>query len=204
MAQTDLDGLAPHEIAVLLVDFQNDFCHPDAAGGCPAGNTANARSAAKANDFAHHAAALGVHVVYSQQILSLSRLTPLQRQWETAGGLCAEGSWGAELCIAPIPGATIVRTYRFDIWQSPEFTSLLEGRGIQGLIITGVELRCCVLYAVLGAEERGYRYVVAQDLVSGQDHDEAVDAVRRYLRVVHHAAASSRGLLQALAQAAAQ
>ncbi len=196
MAQTDLDGLAPHEIAVLLVDFQNDFCHPD-AGGRPAGNTANARAAAEANDFAREASVHGSHVIYSQQILNLSRLTPLQYQWETQGGLCAEGSWGAELFISPIPGATIVRKYRFDIWQSPEFPSLLEAHGIQGLIITGVELRCCVLYAVLGAEERGYRYVVAQDLVSGQDRDEAIDAVRHYLRVVHHASASVDGLLQA-------
>ncbi len=201
MAQTDFDGLAPHEIAVLLVDFQNDFCHPNAAGGCPAGNTANARVAAEANEFARQASMHGAHVIYSQQILNLSRLTPLQRRWETPGGLCAEGSWGAELFIAPIPGATIVRKYRFDIWQSQEFTSLLEARGVKGLIITGVELRCCVLYAVLGAEERGYRYVVAQELVSGQDDDEAVDAVRRYLRVVHHASTSAQGLLQGWTQA---
>ena len=98
--------------------------------------------------------------------------------------------------MAPIPGSTVVRKDRFDIWQSPEFVDLLEARGIQGLVIGGVELRCCVLYAVLGAEERGYRYVAPQDLVSGQDNDQAVADVRQYLTRVHHAPIAAQSLLQ--------
>jgi hypothetical protein len=41
-----------------------------------------------------------------------------------------------------------------------------------------------VLFAVLGAEERGYHYLVPQDLVSGQDPGDATDnrAVRDFLR----------------------
>lgn len=41
-----------------------------------------------------------------------------------------------------------------------------------------------MLYAVLGAAERGYHYVVPQDLVSGQDpgEDTSNKAVRDYLR----------------------
>lgn len=196
MVQATLAGLALREVAVLLVDFQNDFCHPDVAGGQTPTNTANAWAAVRANDFARDAAARGAHVIYSQQILDLTRLTPRQRRWETPGGLCAAGSWGAELFVAPIPGSTVVRKYRFDIWQSPEFVDLLEARGIQGLVIGGVELRCCVLYAVLGAEERGYRYVVPQDLVSGQDNDQAVADVRQYLTRVYHAPIAAQNLLQ--------
>jgi nicotinamidase-related amidase len=198
MLQAALDGLAPHEVAVLLVDFQNDFCHPDVAEGRAPTNTANARTAAKANAFARRAACLGAHVIYSQQILSLPRLTPRQRQWVSEqDGLCAEGSWGAELFVERVPGSVVVRKHRFDIWQSQEFGDALAALGVQGLIIGGVELRCCVLYAVLGAEERGYRYVVPHDLVSGQDHDEAVGAIRHYLTLAHHAPPSAQSLLDA-------
>ena len=198
MAQADLDGLAPHEVAVLLVDFQNDFCHPDVAGGRVPPNTANARTAVRANAFARRAASLGAQVIYSQQILNLAQLTPRQRQWETEqDGLCVEGSWGAELFVERIPGSAVVRKYRFDIWQSQEFVEILAARGVQGLIVSGVELRCCVLYAVLGAEERGYRYVVPQDLVSGLDHDPAVAAVRHYLSLAHHAPSTAQSLLVA-------
>jgi nicotinamidase-related amidase len=198
MLQAALDGLAPHEVAVLLVDFQNDFCHPDVAKGRAPTNTANARTAAMANAFARRAAHLGAHVIYSQQIMSLPRLTLRQRQWESAqDGLCIEGSWGAELFVERVPSSVVVRKYRFDIWQSQEFGDALAALDVQGLIIGGVELRCCVLYAVLGAEERGYRYVVPHDLVSGQDPDDAIGAVRHYLTLAHHAPPSVQSLLDA-------
>jgi nicotinamidase-related amidase len=62
----------------------------------------------------------------------------------------------------------------------------------------GVELCCCVLYAVLGAEERGYDYLVAQDLVSGQDPgaDTYNRAVREYLRITHGAIDTAQSLLK--------
>lgn len=198
MAQTNLDGLAPHEVALLLVDFQNDFCHPDASNGPVATNTAKAATAHRANDFAGRVAALGVHIIYSQQILNLSRLTPRQRQWETADGLCREGSWGAELFVTPAPRAIVVRKDRFDIWQSQEFLASLNAHGIRGLIVGGVELRCCVLFAVMGAEERGYQCVVQQDLVSGQDDDAAIDSLRRYLTLAHGAPSTAQSILDAL------
>jgi nicotinamidase-related amidase len=197
---TGVEGLAAHQIAVVLVDFQNDFCHPDACRGRPPTNTANAATARRANTFARQAAHLGMHVIYAQQVLNLARLTPLQRQWETLEtGLCIAGSWGAELFVDPIPGAAIVRKDRFDIWQSQEFVAQLEAWGIQGLIIGGVELRCYVLFAVLGADERGYRCVVPQDLVSGQDPDAAVAPIRQYLTVVYGAPPTAAGILAAWA-----
>ena len=69
--------------------------------------------------------------------------------------------------IEPVPGSRIARKYRYDIWQSQEFLEALSDWDIDGLIIGGVELTCCVLYAVLGAEEHGLHYVVPIDLVSG-------------------------------------
>lgn len=83
------------------------------------------------------------------------------------------------------------------MWQSQEFTQLLEARGIDGLVIGGVELCCCVLHAVLGAEERGFRYVAPQDLISGQDPGDGTynRAVRDYLRHTHHSPATAAALL---------
>jgi nicotinamidase-related amidase len=74
--------------------------------------------------------------------------------------------------------------HRFDCWQSPDFVRELEDRDIDGLIICGVELVGCVLYAILGAGERGYHYLVPTDLISGRDTGDETDnkAVRDYLR----------------------
>jgi nicotinamidase-related amidase len=176
-------ALRPEQVAVVLVDFQNDFCSPEASGGTPT-NTLNAAAAVRANEFAASAATLGAHVIYTQQILSLDELTARQRRWESADGLCAAGTWGAELFVEPVAGADVVVKHRFDSWQSPEFVEALDRHDVDGLVICGVELVCCVLYAVLGAAERGYHYVVPRDLVSGQDPGEQTDnqAVRDFLR----------------------
>jgi len=182
--------LDPARVAVLLVDFQRDFCGP-------AGTVNNARTALRANGFAQEAAGLGVRVVYSQQILELARLTPRQRRWERPEGLCAADSSGAELFVEPVPGSRVVRKDRFDVWQSREFLDVLAEWEIDGLVIAGVELQCCVLYATLGAEERGFHYVVPQDLVSGIDRcDETSNrAVRDYLRYAHPSLDSAQEVL---------
>jgi nicotinamidase-related amidase len=190
----DLD---PGRVAVLLVDFQRDFCGPPGVEAGRAGTEANARTALRANAFAAEAAPLGVRVIYSQQVLDLDRLTSRQRRWEAGSRLCLTGSDGADLFVPPVPGARVVRKHRFDIWQSQEFLEILADWDIDGLVIGGVELQCCVLYAVLGAEERGFHYVVPQDLVSGIDRCETTSnrAVRDYLRFAHPSPESSAGLL---------
>lgn len=190
--------LAPHRVAVLLVDFQNDFCSPEVFGQAPPANTLNAVTARRANEFARRAAGRGCHVIYSRQVIDLSMLTARQRRWEQPDGLCAVGSWGADLFVEPVAGAHVVTKNRFDIWQSLEFLDLLERLDIDGLIIGGVELCCCVLYAVLGADERGYHYMVAQDLISGQDpgHETYNRAVRDYLRITHGAIETADPLLE--------
>lgn len=183
----ELGKLEPHRVAVVLVDFQNDFCRPAPTEEGQLQTQANAETAWRANDFAAKAASLGMRVIYSQQVLDPARLTPRQRRWEQNSKLCLAGSAGAELFVEPVGGSRTVRKYRFDVWHSPEFRQALSDWDINGLIIGGVELICCVLYAVLGAEENGYAYVVPQDLVSGMRSSEQVAnrAVRAYLQAVH-------------------
>src|SRR4051812_39445185 len=98
---SDLLALPLDRVAVVLIDFQNDFCSPAAGGGRPPTNTHNEATARRADAFAREAVGLGAHVVYTQQVLEWDRMTPRQRRWETPDGLCAAGSWGAELYLAP-------------------------------------------------------------------------------------------------------
>lgn len=183
----EIRKLEPCRVAVVMVDFQNDFCRPSTPDQDPAQTRANAEAARRANAFAARAARLGMRVIYSQQISDPARLTPRQRRWGDDFQLCRAGSAGAELFIAPVPGSRVVHKYRYDIWQSQEFLQVLSDWDIDGLIICGVELTCCVLYAVLGAEERGFQYVVPLDLVSGIRSSEQIanGAVRDYLRSAH-------------------
>jgi len=181
---SDLFSLPLARIAVVLVDFQNDFCSPAAGHGRPPTNTHNEAAARRANAFAAEASSLGAHVIYTQQVLDWKNMSPRQQRWEVPNGLCAVGTWGAELYLDPVPGSTVVVKHRFDCWQSTAFTEVLQHHDVDGLVICGVELVCCLLYAVLGAGERGYHYLIPTDLISGQDFGDATDnrAVRDYLR----------------------
>ncbi len=184
---SELSKLEPDRVAVVLVDFQSDFCRSSRLNEDPEQTSANAKAALRANDFARDATRLGMRVLYSQQLLDPARLTPRQRRWEENSHLCVAGSPGAELFLEPVAESRVVRKYRFDIWQSEEFLRALSDWDIDGLIIGGVELICCVLYAILGAEERGFAYVVPLDLVSGMRSTEQTGnrAVRAYLQTVH-------------------
>jgi nicotinamidase-related amidase len=185
--------LDPSRIAVVLVDFQNDFCEPGAFGVDPPNNTANAATAHRANEFARAASAYGTKTIYTRQVVDLGQLDERRRRWEEDSALCRVGTPGAELFIDPIPGSLVIDKPRFDVWQSSAFTDALASFEIDGLVIGGVELQCCVLYAVLGAAERGYHYVVPQDLASGIDSCDNTSnrAVRDFLHHVHPSPSSS-------------
>lgn len=194
--QTNLIGVRPEQVVVLMVDFQNAFCHPDSYEvNDKVGNEA---TALRANAFALRASELGASIVYTRQVMDPATLTPRQLRWDGEDGMCPKGSWDAELYLTPVPGATIVTKNRFDVWQSPEFLDCLAQQDPEGLVICGVELCCCILFAVLGADQRGYRYVVPQDLVSGIDPGNATynRAVRDFLRYSHGAPDSSEGILE--------
>lgn len=75
--------------------------------------------------------------------------------------------------VPRVPATRVVRKYRFDIWQNQELLDALADWDIDGLVIGGVELQRCVLYAMLGADERGFEYVVPEDLVSGINRYES-------------------------------
>ncbi len=197
-------AVLPSKVAVVLVDFQNDFCDPAASGVDPPATTANAATARHANEFARAAATYGVRTIYTREVLDPDRLDARQRRSAQDSALCRVGTRGAELFVEPVAESVVVEKSRFDIWQSERFTEALDRLGIDALVIGGVELQCCVLYAVLGASERGYHYVVPQDLVSGFDSRDATSnkVVRDLLRLAHPSPESSAFLLEEWARRA--
>lgn len=193
--QTNLVGLMPKQVVVLMIDVQNAFCHPDSHTVKDKAN--NEATARRANAFALRASRLGASVLYSRQVMEPAALTARQLRWDETDGICRKGSWESELYVTPVPGSTVVTKNRFDIWQSREFLAYVEQRNPEGFVICGFELCCCILFALLGADERGYRYTASQDLVSGLDSGDATynRAVREYLRYMHEAPDSSGGIL---------
>jgi nicotinamidase-related amidase len=94
-----------------------------------------------------------------------------------------------------VPPGTVVDKKVYSPWFEPKLTQELERRGADTLIVTGGETDVCVLAAVLGAVDRGYRVVVGKDcLCSSSDtaHDASITLYqRRYGQQVEVASADT-------------
>lgn len=94
-----------------------------------------------------------------------------------------------------VPPGILVDKKVYSPWFEPKLTEELQRRGTDTLIVTGGETDVCVLAAVLGAVDRGYRVVVGKDcLCSSSDtaHDASITLYqRRYGQQVEVASAAT-------------
>ena len=83
-----------------------------------------------------------------------------------------------------VPPAEVIDKWVYNPWSQPQLERILVARGVEDLIISGAETDVCVLAAVLGGVDRGYRVILAKDAVCSST-DATHDAVlslfgRRY------------------------
>ena len=74
------------------------------------------------------------------------------------------------------PPAEVLDKRVYSPFSEPRLPALLERRGTDSLVITGAETDVCVLAAVLGAVDLGYRVVLATDALCSAS-DETHDAL---------------------------
>ena len=73
-----------------------------------------------------------------------------------------------------VPPAAVLDKHHYSPFTEPNLDAMLRGRGVNSLVITGAETDVCVLAAVLGAVDLGYRVILATDALcsaSDQTHD---------------------------------
>lgn len=80
-----------------------------------------------------------------------------------------------------VPPARVVDKAVYSPWTEGPLDRLLQGTGIDTLVITGGETDICVMGAVIGAVDRGYRVVIAEDAIcssTDETHDGLMDLYR--------------------------
>ncbi len=109
-----------------------------------------------------------------------------RRYWERWSSMTVEalGPDGVDLLPplkALVPPAEVVDKRVYSPWVEPGLHEKLRARGVDTLVITGAETDVCVLGAVLGAVDLGYRVVVPTDALcssSDKTHDALVTLYR--------------------------
>lgn len=79
------------------------------------------------------------------------------------------------------PPAVVVDKAEYSSFRAPDLEPLLRRRGIETLIVTGVETDVCVLATILAAVDLGFHVVVPTDAICSSS-DETHDALLKLYR----------------------
>lgn len=140
------------DTAVVVVDMQNSFCHPDGAvnrTGMPVYDWDNVLSETK--QALARARELGLPVVYVYTTFRpdyLDASTTWRKRCTDAQANKAllEGSWDAQIVpeIAPLPGDPMVVKHGFDGFLHTNLEATLRHLGVRNLLVLGVYANICV------------------------------------------------------------
>jgi len=165
----------PRHAAVLVVDMQNDFCHPDGLYA-QAGKDIDATVASVPGtvDFVQAAQARGVLCVFVGQQTLPHHLSdsPAWLRFKCRDGKSPQytlkGSWGARFVdgLTPTARDLVIEKFRPDAFLRTPTDGLLRARGIQSLIVLGTSTEGCVESTVRGGSYHDYYMVVVRDLVT--------------------------------------
>ena len=168
----------PSDTAVIVVDMQNGFCHPD--GGLYAEPSEAAVDPVAA--LVDRARDAGARIVYTRDVHPPEQFddTHYYDEFDRWGEHVVEGSWGAELVDSLDVRETdhVVDKHTYDAFYQTDLEGYLDARGVDDLLICGTLANVCVLHTAGSAGLRDYRPVVVEDALGyiTADHREyAVD-----------------------------
>ena len=177
--------------ALLVVDMQNGFCHPDGSfprigRGLEGAMDAVANAAAAVGQ----ARKAGVPVVFTRHVYRPGRPDEgqalVRNSPELAGvaGL-ANGTWDAEICaeLDYSPEEPAVDKVRFDAFQWTSLEPLLRGLGVTALMICGVVTNICVETTARSAFMRDFPVTLLADCCAAKTrrlHELSVEVLSSY------------------------
>jgi ureidoacrylate peracid hydrolase len=185
--------------ALLIVDMQNDFLHPDGDFAHSARETPEAgidmpflvgtvpQVKRLANAFRDARrpvvyVALGLKPDYSDALF------PYWRLGLTPGGNrthCVEGSWGAQIIdeLKPREGEHLVVKKGFGGFSNTPLDTILRNLGVTTCVVSGVTTCVCVSTTVRGGVERNYRMILVADAVADVHRDTHEAELKTIARV---------------------
>ncbi|WP_413217183.1 nicotinamidase [Thermus oshimai] len=151
--------LPAQETALIVVDMQNDFAHPQGALFVPEAP----KSVPAIRHLLEKARAKGVRVVYTQDWHRED--DPEFRIWPRHA---VAGTWGAEILeeLRPAPGDLIIQKVRYDAFYGTPLDHYLHLWGVKRVVVTGTVANICVLHTAGSAALRWYEVVLPEDATS--------------------------------------
>jgi len=173
------------DTAVLVIDMQNGFVHPE--GSVPKADRAlpdmdkviaeNAAMIAAARE-------AGLPIIYTRHVWRAGMLDAppeVAAMFRPEDKPLLRGTWDADVCdeLAPEPGDVIIDKNRFDAFLYTDLEVILRAMGARRLLVSGVVTSICVESTVRSAQQRDFAVTVAADCTSAPEdqHQPALDVM---------------------------
>jgi len=169
--------------ALIIVDMQNDFLHPDGSFGRRAkehpelnidvpflvGTIPHVRRLADAFRDARRP------VVYVAHVLKPDYSDAAFPYWRLGSGPdagnsthCVEGTWGVQIIddLKPRQGEHVIAKKGFGGFANTRLDTVLRNLGVTTCVVAGVTTCVCVSNTVRGGVEQNYRIILVSDAVA--------------------------------------
>lgn len=148
------------ETALIIVDMQNDFVHPDGKLFVPGSR----RTIPIIKNLLDKAREKNMKIFFTQDWHT--KYDPEFKIW---GEHAVAGTWGAEIIdeLKPLENEFLIKKLRYDAFFGTPLDIYLRAFNIKTLIIAGTVANICVLHTAGSAVLLGYNIVLPIDAVSG-------------------------------------
>ncbi|MFC7202954.1 cysteine hydrolase family protein [Haloferax namakaokahaiae] len=170
----------PSETAIVVVDMQNGFCHPEGslyAAGSEAAIEPVTELVAAARE-------AGARIVYTRDVHPPDQFddSHYYDEFERWGEHVVEGTWDAEhLAELDVREEDlVVEKHTYDAFYETQLDGWLAAHGVHDLLLCGTLANVCVLHTAGSAGLRDYRPVLVTDAIGALE-----DAHKEY--AVEHA-----------------
>lgn len=135
--------ILPSECALIVVDMQNHFVHPDSQFRCFEAT----REVPRIKALIEACREAGVPVVYTQATFDPDVDRPFRMRLGNRENHLRPGTWGAQIVddLTPLPGERVVSTkHTYDAFEGTDLDYVLRYREVRAVIICGTNTdRCC-------------------------------------------------------------
>lgn len=164
--------------ALILIDLQNDFCHPKGTASLRGKNVESLFPALKKMshllDVARHVSMPIIHVISEH-----SRWTSSPSQRERFGRTkpkkalqyCQPNSWGAEIyhLFRPLRDEKVIVKHRYSAFYETNLALILRAKNIKQIILIGLYTDVCVDTTARDAYMRDFSVWIPRDAVASDD-----------------------------------
>jgi ureidoacrylate peracid hydrolase len=189
------------EKALVLVDVQNEFCHPDGVFGKKGVDMgAIERMMGALRPLVASAREKGIPVVFLQNVEDGNtdsyawRMRPDAKEDSANEGVCRRGSWGTGFYgFEPDENDIVVQKHRFSGFLNTPLDTILKNRGIETLVFTGVATNICVETTARHASMLDYHVILAEDACATW-YPDLHEATKKNIRLWFGKVSDSQGI----------